>query len=803
MPSSGLFSNEASEVDLRVYDQLKELNWKLGDTLLYQPSYALSEEEQKQFPGSKSIKPDFVLQDLQGAPIAVIEDKLDDPKKALPKLRLKYSTVLRPRFLYACALGSDGKSLSILYYDMMWRGVDAGEFRKIENFMSLEDMKRVVDLHRQRQREQEITIDTSIAGGYDPTIGKDRYYHGECIRTLIESYRNGKTKMLVHMATGLGKTRMAVALVKALFQYELAKKVLFVVDRRFLARQAIQKGFSLISPTYNASWITSSNFKIHKNKDIHVVVIDTLEILFSKIPANYYDLIIVDECHRSITVNRKLIFDHFMCPRIGLTATPRIGKPPVGVQLSDEDLAIMDTYRLFGCETKKPDYEFDLDRGIREGFLAPYGKEEIITELTRQAMASGIRYDHLLDPDDREKIIKLPKEEQIELERLNKKILSQEQADRWAEEIRKNTQSGEKVIVFGASQAHCLMIADALNKVFDDNRQESPHYAEAVISENEDLNYALKEWFDKPYQNPHIVTSVNIMSTGVDIPCVRYIGFCALTKSVSKYTQMVGRGTRLDPKTGKFSFKLLDFVGLCKRMQDNGHGTPRENVTTTPPSQVREGGSGGGGNGGIHVDGILDNPDPAHMIQRVTLTDSGIKIIDNIPIKKARELFEQGVKSVTQPLIAELKRKAWENKDYEPTEEELAAIKQWVNDPEIYLSEENLQRIYEFPGGSTWDFFLHVLGVKKIPTTAERIEQGFEAYLDLYNFTTEQKGILEAIKDVFIANISSHGKIDVDTIFANPVYAHLIGEFEEVNSKFEGMLREIISDMEKQFKIAA
>ncbi len=799
MTPSGIFSNEASAVDLRVYDQLKNLHWKLEDTMFYQPSYALTEDEQKQFPGSKSIKPDFVLQDLQGSPIAVIEDKLDDPKKALAKLRLKYSTVLRPRFLYACALGSDGSNLNILYYDMMWRGVDAGEFRKIENFMSLEDMKRLVDQHTQRQREQEITIDTNIAGGYDASIGKDRYYHGECIRTLLDSYRNGKTKMLVHMATGLGKTRMAVALVKALFQYELAKKVLFVVDRRFLARQAIQKGFSLVSPTYNTSWITSGNFKVHKNKDIHVVVIDTLEILYNKIPSNYYDLIIVDECHRSITINRKLIFDHFMCPRIGLTATPRIGRPPEGAQISEEDMAIMDTYRLFGCETKKPDYEFDLDKGIREGFLAPYGKEEIITELTRQAMEkTGIKYDHLLDPDDREKIKKLPKEEQIKLEQLNKKILSQEQADRWAEEIRKNTQYGEKIIIFGASQAHCLMIADALNKVFDDNRQESPHYAEAVISENEDLNYTLKEWFDKPYQNPRIVVSVDIMSTGVDIPCVRYIAFCALTKSVGKYTQMVGRGTRLDPKTGKFSFKLLDFVGLCKRMEDNGRGTPKENVITTPPGK-----GGGGGNDGIHIDGILDNPDPTHMIQRATLTGNGIKIIDNIPIEKARELFEQGVKSVTQPLIAELKRKAWENKDYEPSEKELSAINQWIHDPDIYLSEENLQRIYDFPGGSTWDFFLHVLGVKKIPTNTERIEQGFEDYLELYNFSTEQKDILEAIKDVFVANISSHGKIDVDMIFANPVYSHLIGEFEEVNQKFDGKLREIILEIETTFRKVA
>ena len=93
---TGVFDNEASAVDLKVYDALKDLKWAAGDTLLYQPNYALTAEEQADFPGSKSIKPDFVLQDLQGFPLAVIENKLDDPQKALPKLRLKYSRLLKP-----------------------------------------------------------------------------------------------------------------------------------------------------------------------------------------------------------------------------------------------------------------------------------------------------------------------------------------------------------------------------------------------------------------------------------------------------------------------------------------------------------------------------------------------------------------------------------------------------------------------------------------------------------------------------------------------------------------------------------
>lgn len=793
---TGIFDNEASSVDLKLYDTLKALDWRLGDTLLYQPSYALTEEEQKDFPGSKSIKPDFVLQDLQGFALAVVENKLDDPHKALPKLRLKYSRLLKPRFLYACAADGSG-GLKILFYDLSWRGADGADFRVVDSFMSLEAMKLKIEQDRQKRQQQEIRIDTTLAGGFDPAAGKERTYQLECVQILLALYREGKMKMLVHMATGLGKTRTMVAFARALLDHALAKRILFVVDRRALARQAINKGFRLITPTYNCHWITSGNWRAHKNKNIHAVVIDTLEQLYDKIPSNFYDLIIVDECHRSITVNRNLIFDHFVCPRIGLTATPRIAVAPDGGKLNDDDAAINDTYRLFGCESGEPDFKFDLDRGINEGFLAPYRKEEHITALTKEAMEAGVLYDHLLDPETRQRI-ELGAQQKIELDRLNKRILSDEQAKRWAEIIRKETEYGEKVLLFAASQAHCLMLVKAINAAFNDSSQ-SPRYAEAIISENDDINESLKEWFDRPYSNPRVVVSVDIMSTGVDIPCLRYIAFGALTKSVGKYLQMLGRGTRLDPKTGKFSFKVLDFVGICKKMGDNGKGTIKPNEKVVKPGE----GGGGGGGGGSKVDGILDNPDPASQIQRVIVTDGTIQIVDNIPIAKARELFEEGVKTTMDPRIALLRRKAWEDKDYQPSEEELALVKEWVAAPDVILSEEQLQRIYEYPAGSVWDFFLAVLGVKKIPTTRERIEAGFDSYLELYNFSDEQVIALRKIKDAFVANLSSHGRVDLDAIFANPIYARLIGNFEDINRKFDGRLREIVEGMQGSFRKVA
>ncbi len=214
---------------------------------------------------------------------------------------------------------------------------------------------------------------------------------------------------------------------------------------------------------------------------------------------------------------------------------------------------------------------------------------------------------------------------------------------------------------------------------------------------------------------------LDIMSTGVDIPCLRYIAFGALTKSVGKYLQMLGRGTRLDPKTGKFSFKILDFVGMCKKMNDNGKGTAKPNEKVVKPGAGGNGGGGGGG--GITVDGILDNPDPASLIQRVLITDDGIRIVDNLPIAKARELFEEGVKSTMDPRIALLKRKAWEDKDYQATEEELALIKEWAAAPDVILSEEQLQRIYEYPAGSVWDFFWRCWASGRYPPRANASRQ--------------------------------------------------------------------------------
>jgi type I site-specific restriction endonuclease len=391
----------------------------------------------------------------------------------------------------------------------------------------------------------------------------------------------------------------------------------------------------------------------------------------------------------------------------------------------------------------------------------------------------------------------------VKLEQLNRKFIARETCLRIAEELKKHTEYGEKVILFGVSQAHCLQLVSAVNEVFKmPNDELSPRYAEAIISDNDNLNAIYKKWFEKPTHKPFVVVSVDIMSTGVDIPCVRYIFFANLTKSVGKYIQMLGRGTRLDPKTGKFSFKVLDFVGLCEKMEDNGKGTLKENkkIISKPGGTTRQG-TGEGEHGTGHT-GLIDNPDPVNMIQRVYLHGDTIEVIDNIPIDEARKLFENELQNTPIAEINQIKEKAKADDNYLPTENEIETLSTWSHNPEVFLDEGQLRKIYDFEQGSMWDFFLHGTGIKKIPTPTERIEKGYEAYIKTYSFNDQQIVVLRKLKGFVSANIADKKRMSPQEIFDNPVYVRLIGhDYQEVNQLFDNRFAYVFNELQTTFKI--
>ena len=123
----------------------------------------------------------------------------------------------------------------------------------------------------------------------------------------------------------------------------------------------------------------------------------------------------------------------------------------------------------------------------------------------------------------------------------------------------------------------------------------------------------------------------------------------------------------------------------------------------------------------------------------------------------------------------------------------------WLAKPNIFLDEGHLQKMYNYKEGSAWDFLLHALGKKKIPTPKERIEKSYLSYIHTYNFTDEQIIVLKKIKDVFTSNVASQKNIDEKEIFGNPVYERLIGSYESINKLFEGKFNEVINDLKIAF----
>jgi hypothetical protein len=232
-------------------------------------------------------------------------------------------------------------------------------------------------------------------------------------------------------------------------------------------------------------------------------------------------------------------------------------------------------------------------------------------------------------------------------------------------------------------------------------------------------------------------------------------------------------------------------------MEDNGKGSPKENKKV-----VKGGGSEGGGGGETGVKGdwfIVDNPDPSNLIQRVCIHEGAVEIIDNIPVEEAKRIFEEQVKGTDNPKIIAIKKKLTEKENYEPSPKDIDNVIDFIRKPQIYMDEGQLQKIYDYPGGTAWDFFLHVLGIKSVPTPLERIKKGYESYIASSVFNDEQVRALRKIKDIFASNINSYGKIDTSTIFGNPVYEGIIGNFDRVNELFEGKMNEVVEEMAQAF----
>jgi type I restriction enzyme, R subunit len=470
---------------------------------------------------------DYVLWGDDGKPLALVEAKRTKKSAQIGQQQVK---------LYADCLEKHFGRRPVIFYTngyehWMWDDASYAP-RQVQGFYKKAELELLI----QRRASRTKLADAEING-----VIVERYYQTRAIRRIAEAFeRDLDRKALLVMATGAGKTRTVIALCDLLMRCNWAKRVLFLADRVALVNQSVN-AFKKFLP--EASPV---NLVTEKDKEGRVFVstyptmmrlIDEAKDGQRRFGAGHFDLVIVDEAHRSIYQKYKAIFDYFDSLLVGLTATPK-------------DEIDFNTYGLFDLERGVPTDAYSLEDAVKDGFLVPPKAVSVPLKFQRD----GLRYDDRTEEEKEEWDAKEWNEDgtvptEVEAEAVNKWLFNEDTVDKVLEHLMTRGQKvagGDrlgKTIVFAKNQAHAEFIAERFDKNY-------PHYkGDFARVVHCDLPYvqSIIDAFSIPTKAPHIAISVDMLDTGIDVPEVVNLVFFKLVRSKTKFWQMIGRGTRLCP----------------------------------------------------------------------------------------------------------------------------------------------------------------------------------------------------------------------------------------------------------------
>ena len=552
---------------------LQDAGWNLTDRSSVLFEHALPDGTQA----------DYVLCDRQGRPMAALEAKRasTDPMAAQDQGK-HYAEQLGVPFVFL----SNGEEVRFLD-----RETDA-HARAIAGFFAQDDLERRIAARRVRRDLSTVGIDRKIV---------DRDYQIECIEALSAKVSRGRRKLLVEMATGTGKTRTAAAFIKRLFEAGIVTRVLFLVDRIALARQA-EDAFTDHLRDYPCHVLRPGR-GFDRAKRITVATLQTMIAEYRDLSPGYFDLVITDECHRSIYGKWSGVLRHFDGIQLGLTATPCTADADA-LPDPEDGLFVRDTLRFF--ELAEPTFRYTLRRAIEEGHLVPYRIYRAMTvktaagdgfevgrdELDWSAMDQRTRaeFEELFDTSDRITVDPRALERKFTIPERNRAMVREfrdahEKGFMGRDGVRRWPAWG-KTIVFAVTRRHAETLAEMFDEHFSDKK---PHptvrYADFVVSDvgggpAPDASAIVKRF--KEEDHPKILVSVNMLDTGFDCPEAVNLVMARFTRSAILYRQMRGRGTRKAPHIGKTGFTIFDFVGVT-----DFHGDDEDDIEGGP---IREGG---------------------------------------------------------------------------------------------------------------------------------------------------------------------------------------------------------------------
>lgn len=497
---------------------------------------------------------DYVLFGRDGLPLAVIEAKRSskDPNIGR-KQAVLYADCLERKF------GRRPMMFTTNGFETYFWDDRSGPQRKVSGIFSKDDLQKLMNRRTERLDLMTIPIDDKIT---------DRYYQKEAIRAVCEQIGLGFRKHLLVMATGTGKTRTASSLTDVLSRGKHVTNVLFLADRTALVKQA-KDDFKNYLPD-----MSLCNLCSNKDDRSARIVFSTYPTMLNAIddmkakggqrmftPA-HFDLIIIDESHRSIFKKYRAIFEYFDAIMVGLTATPK----------TDVD---RNTYDFFEMEHGVPTYAYDYETAVyTDHVLVPYYNYEVKTKFLEE----GITYDDLSDEDKEryeDDFIEdglMP--DFISSAQLNKFVFNETTVDTVLQDLMERgirVEGGDrlgKTIIFAQNKRHAEFVLERFNKLYP---QYCGFFAQRVICDDTYAQTIIDD-FKAPDKMPIIAVSVDMMDTGIDVPqCVNLVFFKKM-RSKAKFWQMIGRGTRLckgltctDQIDGEYTdkkrFLIFDYCG--------------------------------------------------------------------------------------------------------------------------------------------------------------------------------------------------------------------------------------------------
>lgn len=381
-----------------------------------------------------------------------------------------------------------------------------------------------------------------------------RYYQEAAISAALQKITRGEKRILLTLATGTGKTIIAFNLVWRLLKAGYFKRVLFIADRNFLRNQA----YNVFAPFQDARVMIEEG----QTPKQHAIFFSIYQALFSlapsgkrvfeEYPSDFFDLVIIDECHRSGFGTWNDILKHFTgAVHIGMTATPK---------RTDN----IDTYKYFG----EPVYIYSYGQGVQDGYLAPFVVHRVLTNLDREGKLSIQEAKEL-----GAQVVAVP-EEAIQDEYTQKEFERRVTLPDRTREIAKHLAkllrtfgAMQKTMVFCVDSDHADLMAKEIQNEFADFGYSN--FAVSIIARNNDINEAEYERFrDSEKLTPVVATTVDLLTTGVDVPSVRNIVIVKPISSKIVFKQIIGRGSRLDPITNKNFFRIIDYIGATRLFDD-------------------------------------------------------------------------------------------------------------------------------------------------------------------------------------------------------------------------------------------